>query len=201
MRVAIIGGTGNMGGALARRAAATGHEVVIGSRDAGRAHRAAVETSQGLGLQAHVTASVTAHAADGCELVILAVPYVAHGSVLESLARALRGSVLLDVCEAIGTPPAHRFSGGDLSAAEEARVILNNACPVVGGFTNLWDRVIADLDREVEDTAFICGDDAEAKLLVTGFARSIGLHPLDAGPLERMRIVEQLTGEPAQATP
>jgi hypothetical protein len=192
MRVAVIGGTGKMGGALALRTAAAGHEVVIGTRERARGDRAAGRIREQAGDAARVSVALNPEAPAGAEVVVLAVPYAAHGDVLHSLLEALHGTVLLDVCEAVYTEPRRRLSGEDLSAAQEAARIVEGACPVVGGLTNLWAPLLADLDREIEDTAFLCGDDAEAKAVVIEFARSIGLHPLDAGPLARMRTIEQL---------
>ena len=49
MKVGILGGTGPQGRGLARRLAAAGHEVLIGSRSAQRAELIAAEYSQAEG--------------------------------------------------------------------------------------------------------------------------------------------------------
>ena len=42
-KIAIVGGTGDLGSGLAKRWARAGHEIIIGSRDAGRAADTAVK--------------------------------------------------------------------------------------------------------------------------------------------------------------
>ena len=46
--IAVVGGTGNLGAALARRWAKAGKKVIIGSRTAEKAQEAAVRLSAGL---------------------------------------------------------------------------------------------------------------------------------------------------------
>src|SRR5699024_4401152 len=72
--VAILGGTGNLGRGMAVRLAKAGHRVVIGSRDADRAAASATEVAQLTG-STEVTGSDNGDAADGADVVLVAVPF------------------------------------------------------------------------------------------------------------------------------
>ena len=48
-KIAIVGGTGDLGSGLAKRWARAGHQIVIGSRDAGRAAETAAKFNEDAG--------------------------------------------------------------------------------------------------------------------------------------------------------
>ena len=184
MRIAVIGGTGSFGVALATRLAAAEYEVVIGSRDAERARAAAVEIG--------VEGAANADAARAADLVVLATK--ADG-VLET-ARELRA--------AIGTTPV-------LSVAAELRFTPGGVLPTAEA-TSIAERIQAELDAPVcaglhslaasnlggdeapdEDT-LVCGDDPDAKAIVLELAgRVTNGRAVDAGPLASARSLEGMT--------
>jgi len=54
--------------------------------------------------------------------------------------------------------------------------------------------LLGDLDHELDEDILICGDRREDKAKVAALVDSIeGLRPVDCGPLEMARILEQLT--------
>ena len=85
VKIALLGGTGSFGTALAVRLRDAGYDVVIGSRDADRAQAAAAELG--------VEGAANEDAAEAADLVVIATK--ADGAV--ETARSLR--------EAIGTTP------------------------------------------------------------------------------------------------
>ncbi len=177
MKVAIVGGTGDFGLALARRLVEAGDEVVLGSRDAARAQEKADEVGAAAG-------ATNADAVAGAELVVLAT----NASAALETAAALT--------DAIGTTPVLSVAS-DLrsteqrSLAERTQELL--AGPVVAGLQSLAAGKLAE-GRPDED-AFICGDDADAKALALELAaKAVAGRALDAGPLARARVLEGLTG-------
>ncbi len=184
MKVAVIGGTGSFGVALATRLASAGYDVVIGSRDAERARATAAE----LGVEGASNAAA-AHAAD---LVVLATR--ADGAI--NTARELR--------KAIGTTPV-------LSVAAELRFTPQGVLPTVEA-TSIAERIQAELDAPVvaglhslaasnlggdtapDEDALVCGDDADAKALVLELGgRITSGRAIDAGPLAGARSLEGMT--------
>jgi 8-hydroxy-5-deazaflavin:NADPH oxidoreductase len=175
VKVAIVGGTGDFGLALAARLVAAGDEVVIGSRDAARAEEKAREVGAAGG-------AANEEAVRGVDLVVLATNARAALPTAEALRLAL-ASPLLSVASEI--PP--RSAG---SLAEETAELVD--VPVVAGLHSLAAGKLAQ-GRPDED-AFVCGDDAEAKSLALELAaKLVAGRALDAGPLASARALEGLT--------
>jgi 8-hydroxy-5-deazaflavin:NADPH oxidoreductase len=188
VKIAVLGGTGSFGRALAGRLVALGDvDVVIGSRDAGRAQ----ETARELG-GPRVSGATNEEALDGADLAVLAVKAEGALDTGRAVADALGATPLLCVASAI----AFRKGAGmlpdpdALSLAERIQEIVQ--APVVAGLHSI---AAANLEEEPPDEdALICGDDAEAKELVLAFAgRLVAGRALDAGPLASARALEGLT--------
>ncbi len=177
MRVAIVGGTGAFGLALARRLVEAGDEVVIGSRDAARAQEKAAEVGASRG-------AVNDDAVAGVELVVLATNASATLETAAALATAIGTTPVLSVASDLR-------STEQLSLAERTQELL--AGPVVAGLQSLAAGKLAH-GRPDED-AFVCGGDAAAKALALELAaKVVAGRALDAGPLARARVLEGLTG-------
>jgi len=188
VRVAILGGTGSFGRALAAQlAAAAKDDVVIGSRDADRARATAAEVGGG-----RVTGATNTDAVRGVDLVVLAVKADAALDTAQDIAEALGSIPLLSVASAI------RFEKGrgmlpdpdGRSLAERVQDVV--AAPVVAGLHSIAASNLEE-DRPDED-ALVCGDDDEAKSLAIELAaRVVAGRAVDAGPLASARALEGLT--------
>lgn len=188
MRIAILGGTGSFGHALAQRLAAVGDDdVVIGSREATRAHDAA----RAIGA-ARVSGATNEDAVRGADLVVLAVKADGALDTARDVADALGETPLLSVATAI------RFEKGvgalpdadALSLAERVQAIVR--APVAAGLHSI---AAANLeDEQPEEDALICSDDPRAKELALALAdKLVAGRALDAGPLASARALEGLT--------
>ena len=183
MRVAVVGGTGDFGLALARQLVEAGRDVVIGSRDGDRA----------LAKAAEVGASGAANdiAVRGVDVVVLAVKSEAALSTAESLVDAIAETPVLSVASALRFTKAGVFPGDDpRSIAERTQDLLR--APVVAGLHSL---AAASLSHgKAEGDALVCGDDGDAKELVLELAGSVVTgRALDAGPLAGARALEGMT--------
>lgn len=128
------------------------------------------------------------------EIVVLTVPYLALAEVLPALAEALRGKVVVDCTNPLNPDWSPRLLGQENSAAEEVARLLPFS-RVVKAFNTIFadvmtaERLSGDGQRV---TAFVAGDDAEAKASVMGLAKAAGMEPLDVGPLSVARHLEAM---------
>lgn len=204
-KIAIIGGTGDLGFGLALRWAHVGAEVIIGSRDEARANEAVARVQDSL--KAHGSADArralvrgmeNAQAAAQASVVVLAVPITVQASILKSIRGSLKNAVLVDatvpLAAALGGKPTRMLKLWQGSAAEQARELLPPATPVVSAFHNVSAEVLQDLSARPDCDILVCGDDEAAKRVVFPLISLIpGLRPIDAGPLEMSGIVESIT--------
>jgi NADPH-dependent F420 reductase len=175
MKVAIVGGTGGFGVALARRLVEAGDEVVIGSRDPERAREKAEEIG--------ATGTSNEEAVEGVELVVLATRADAALDTAEALAEAIGETPLLSVASDLRSTDSR-----SLAARTQERV----RAPVAAGLHSLAAGKLAH-GRPDED-AFVCGDDVDAKALALELAaKVVAGRALDAGPLASARALEAMT--------
>jgi hypothetical protein len=191
--VAVLGGTGKEGSALAMRWALNGYRVVIGSRDADKAAARAAEMNAQLGGE-YLTGTGNAEAAAQANLVVLSVPYSAHADTLASVKDQLAGKVLVDVTVPIAPPKFRTVSvPAGKAAALEARALLGEGVRVVSAFQNVSYEKLIVLDQPVDCDVLVTGDDAAAKADAILLVEAAGMRGLDAGPLENAVAAEALT--------
>jgi len=184
VRVAIVGGTGPFGKALAARLHESGLEIVVGSRDAARAKEAARE----LGCVGETNADACADA----DFVILAV----NADAALDTARELHGPI--GATPVLSVASELRFSKEGVLPSPEAvslaeRLQSELGAPVVAGLHSLAASSLG-AEHPPDEDAFICGDDAEVKATALDLAaRLTSGRALDAGPLASARALEGLT--------
>jgi 8-hydroxy-5-deazaflavin:NADPH oxidoreductase len=182
MKVAIVGGTGAFGRALAQRLHEVGKdEVVIGSRDADRARATAEE----LGVDGGRNDEVVREA----DLVVLAVKSNATLETAAELASAIASTPVLCVASDLrfsdeGVLPG-RHQG---SLAEEVARIVR--APVASGLQSFAAANLSDGDP---GDALICGGDDQAKELALELAGRLADRSIDVGPLANSRALEGMT--------
>ena len=194
MTVAVLGGTGPQGRGLARRFAAAGLRVVIGSRSAERAETAAKELTADVGGDVSGADNATA-AAEG-DLVVVAVPWDGHRELLESLVEPLSGKVVVDCVNPLGFDKqgAYALPVEEGSAAQQAAAVLTGST-VVGAFHHVSAVVLEDPEVTTVDTdILVLGDQRDATELVQALAGTIsGVRGVYGGRLRNCHQVEALT--------
>jgi len=188
--VAIVGGTGNLGGALALRLGAPGVRIVIGSRDAEKAKKA-VETLKPNLRAGEIVGMTNQEAVRGADFVVIAVPYEGHAQMVGDLKGQLAGKIVIDTVVPLNKVRPFVPAAG--SALQEAQQILGDEAPVIGALHNISAVDLGDVDSPLGDV-LVCGDNAEAKQKVMEIIRRIGATAFDGGPASNSYVIEGLTG-------
>lgn len=191
--IAILGGTGNEGPALALRWAKAGHRIIIGSRSQEKAQTVAEDLNDQLSAEL-IKGMTNEAAAQACDIGVLTVPYAAQNALLENLKSALQGKVLINVNVALNPPKVARvFIPPEGSSSEQAQDILGPDVKVVAAFQNVGAHALSKLDEPVDCDVLICGNSKSAKVIAMRLAGDLGTRGLDAGPLVNAKAVEALT--------
>jgi 8-hydroxy-5-deazaflavin:NADPH oxidoreductase len=183
MRIAIIGGTGSFGRALARRAHELGEDVVIGSRDPSRAKEIAAVIG--------VEGASNEDSVKDADLVVLAVRSNAAIDTARALAALLGDTPLLCVASDL------TFTDNGVLPGRQAASLAESVDEIVGGpvAAGLQSLAAARLEHEPPDEdVLVCGDDPRAKdpsLELAG--RLVKGRAIDAGPLANARALEGMT--------
>jgi hypothetical protein len=182
MKVAIVGGTGAFGRALALRLAEIGEdEIIVGSRDEERAHIAAEELG--------TTGARNDNAVRDVDLVILAVKSTATLETAAELTEAIGKTPVLCVASDLRFTDSGVLPGrhqGSL-AEEVARIVR---APVASGFQSFAAANVIEGDP---GDALIAGEDSDAKQLAIELAERLGARAIDVGPLANSRALEGMT--------
>lgn len=191
--IAVLGGTGKEGSALAMRWAINGYKVIIGSRTAEKAETAAKDVNEFLEGD-YVTGKANADAAAEAGIIVLSVPYSAHAKTLEGVKEHLDGKILIDITVPLAPPKVSTVSIPDgLTAAQEAQAIVGDNVKVVSAFQNVSYLKIKNPDTYVDCDVLVSGDDTEAKEEVIKMIDAIGMRGIDVGPLANAIVAEAMT--------
>jgi 8-hydroxy-5-deazaflavin:NADPH oxidoreductase len=196
--LAIVGGTGALGFALAARFAAAGHHTTIGSRSADRAAEAADRVRRLVGRE-HVDGGKNGEATKDAAFVLLAVPFAAHVDNVKAIREALRpGQIVIEatvpLATALGGRPTRVIGVPQGSAAQQAAELLPDGVHVVSALHTVSASKLVDLYHELDEDVPIAGDDVGANRAVAELIATVrGLRPVNCGPLELAGLIERLT--------
>ena len=201
MRIALLGGTGEIGEGLALRwGHDSDHDIVIGSRDPEKARDAADDYEAELddrGVDAKVTGFENAMAADRADVVVLAVPPYHVADTVDAVADNLAdGDIIVSPATGMQRDEDgfhyHPPDAGSVTAI--AADAAPDEVPVVGAFHNLAAGRLADLDSSLGIDTLVVADDEDTKATVSGLAEDIeGLRALDAGGIANAAEIESVT--------
>ncbi len=203
MKIALTGGTGDLGEGLALRwGYETDHEILIGSRREGKASARAVEYTEKLEIaggrgKPKIVGMTNEEAARQGKIIILCVeaPFVV-ASLREILPH-------LNPDKIVVTPAVPMVRKGgfflyapppDGSMAVQIARSLPKEVPLVSAFHTVPAHKLADLEADVEQDVVVLGDHPEEKRMIMKLADEItGFHPVDGGPLNASGLVESIT--------
>jgi NADPH-dependent F420 reductase len=184
--IAVIGGTGALGKGLARRLVAAGHHVTIGSRSAEKAQA----TAQDLGAAGY---AANADAAQGKDVVIVAVPHASQGDTLREIRDRVGQAVVVDTTVPLVPPRVMRVQlPSEGSAALQAREHLGPDVRLVTAFHNVSAHHL-DSDHVIDCDVLVFSDDVEARKVVVDLCPGMGIRGLSGGALANSAAAEALT--------
>ena len=195
-RVAVVGGTGDLGYPLAVRWVQAGIDVVIGSREKSKAEKVAAELNELTGRTAEAMANPDAVAS--ADVVVVTVPFSGFVPIYKSIAGSLRpGAVVIDatvpVEASVGGKATHVFGVWEGSAAQLGKAFLPKETKMCAGFHTVSASAARDFDDPLEGDVLVCGH-KDGKPVVRELVEALpNLRYVDAGPLENARIIEPIT--------
>ena len=185
--IAVVGGTGNLGAAIACRLARAGYSVVVGSRAEESARKAADQLGHGL------RGAANSDAAAEADIVIVTVPFAAQEATLADIAPHVAGKLVVDTTVPLVPPRVMRVQlPPEGSAALKAQAILGEAVTVVSAFHNVAAHKLAK-DVDVGCDVLVFGDDKQARGRVVALADAMGLRGLHGGALANSAAAEAMT--------
>ena len=178
MKIGIIG-SGHIGGTLARRLSALGHDVSI-------ANSRGPETLVGLAAETGVQPVTVRDAASGKDLVIIAIPEKSIRDLPKDLFASGDQTVVVD------TGNYYPKRDGRIAAIEDGTpesqwVAQQLGRPVVKAFNTIYAQHLLERGRAADQTGRIAlpvaGDDSSAKAVVLQLIDELGFDGVDAGTL------------------
>ena len=193
--LAIIGGTGKEGNALAFRFAKAGVRVLIGSRDAAKAESAANEMNQRIGGSAsRVEGYTNREAAAKADIILLSVPFDGMKPILEDLRDAAQNKIVINIASSIDPErKSHAKIPAAGSTTAEVQQFFGESAKVVAAFQNISPEKLESVDEKIDCDVLVCGGDKASREIVIDLIRQIGIDAIDAGALANAVAVEALT--------
>ncbi len=189
--IAVIGGTGQLGAAIARRLAKAGKSIIIGSRDPVKAEAAARQLGAELGCEVAFGGNVAA--AGAADVVILTVPFASQRTTLEDIRSSVVGKIVIDTTVPLMPPKVMRVQlPPEGSAAQRAQDILGESVRVVSAFHNVAAHKLIT-DALVECDVLVFGDDKAAREVAVALVDACGLRGLHGGVLANSAAAEAMT--------
>jgi NADPH-dependent F420 reductase len=190
--IGVLGGTGPAGQGIAARLAASGHRVVLGSRDREKAAGIVDQLKAKWGERVRTLEPGTNHQAASADVVVVATVWDAAVPTARYLADVLDGKVVVAMANGL-EKHGREFrwvttEEGSISEAIQAAV---PGARVVAALQHVPAKALGDLDTDLAADVLVAGDDDEARTLVLDLVDGIaGLRGFDAGSLQNARGIE-----------
>ncbi len=158
--IAIFGGTGALGSALAKKWAQNGYTVIIGSRKKEKAEATAIELNKEIGSEL-IKGLDLIEASKHCNLAVMAVPYSSHQITLDVVKDNLIGKIIIDTTVPLQGNVTKVSLPEKGSAALEAQIFLGDKVKVVSALQNIGSHLIGS-DKNIDAEVLVTGNDREA---------------------------------------
>ena len=202
--IAIIGGTGGLGSALAFRWGKSGYKIILGSRNEEKAKLSATKLNNLIDKESAKGMS-NRDAANAAEIIVLTVPFSNHNAIVDEIMEVAQGKIVVDTTVPLVPPKVSRVQlpeGG--SVAKMTQEKLGKNVRVVSAFQTI---AAAELAKEtssgrlssvnspsgLENEVLVCGNNVEARSCVISLVEAAGLKGWHAGPIDNSVVGESLT--------
>lgn len=193
LTLAIIGGTGKQGTALAARFAKAGVPILIGSRDAQRGADAADALNARLNLR-NISGTSNREAARRSDIVLLSVPYDGMQPILQDLQDAVQDKIVINIASSLDPEKKTRAKiPAEGSITAEVQNFFGEGTRVVAAFQNISPEKLESEDATIDSDVLVCGGDKEAREKVIALCAQAGIDAFDVGVLANAVAVETLT--------
>lgn len=199
MRIALLGGTGDVAEGLVLRWSKIGHEIFIGSRSDEKAKGIASEYREvlsKLGVGSRIEGMVNAEAARAAEVVVVSIPFEHAASTIRQIRDSFTSQIVISpVVPMVKKGKVFVYSPPPQgSAALEIKEALPETVKLVSAYHSLPAKALREIDHVLNYDVVICGDDKDSKDVVKRITEDIAdLKALDAGPLESSMMIEAVT--------
>lgn len=196
--VGLLGGTGDLGTALAIHLARHYDRILLGSRDKSKAEitiREIVSEKGDRGYLSHLLASENAEVAKQCDLIIATIPHTNAVQTIESLVESFRGGqVLISAVAPIVKSGDEFFPDLDAtSISERIETIVPKSVKVATAFQTVPANVLYK-ERDISSDVLVACNELETYVSVADLVTKVeGLRPLYLGSLKLSRYIEDLT--------
>ncbi len=191
-KIAVLGGTGDLGYGLAKRWADAGFDVIVGSRKAEKAETIAAEInaekpSRGIrGLQ-------NSDAAREADVVAVTVPFEHQQGTLADIKSEVAGKIVIDTTVCLKPPKVGTVQlPPEGSAGIIAEETIGDVARVVSAFQNVPATELRS-DGPITCHVLVTGNDKEARAEVVELIGAMGATGISAGPMANSIAVEGLT--------
>jgi len=191
--IAIIGGTGKEGCAIAARFARAGFRTIIGSRSSEKAINAAYNLNTEFNVLT-AEGSTNRDATAKAYSLLLAVPYDGMKPILEDIKPVTSGKIVINIASSLDAEKKSRARINPAgSIAQEIQNFLGPEAKVVDAFQNISPEQLEKFDEKIETNVLVVGANRETRDIVIGMIKKIGIDAYDAGAIENAVVVETMT--------
>ena len=190
--IGVLGGSGALGSGLSYRLGKAGYQVVIGSRNPGKASEKVNEINLRL-KQEKISIESNYLAAEKSELVILAVPFSNHREIVEEIATVVQNKIVLDTTVPLVPPKVARVQLPEYgSVAKKTQELLGKEVRVVSAFQNVAASHL-DGDDALAGEILVFGNNKDARETIIGLIQEIGMKGWHAGSIDNSVVAESMT--------
>ena len=190
--IGILGGSGALGSGLSYRLGKAGYQVIIGSRNPGKASEKVNEINQRL-KQEKISIESNYLAAEKSDLIILTVPFSNHGVIVKEISPVVQNKIVLDTTVPLVPPKVARVQLPEYgSVAKKTQELLGKEVRVVSAFQNVAASHL-DGDDALAGEILVFGNNKDARETIIGLIQEIGMKGWHAGSIDNSVVAESMT--------